>query len=180
MKKAAERRSAVTLLWGWALGGTIAGLTWTGWLTLAPTFGFPVVAPAAMLNAVLLPGSDPGSRAGWGVLAAGLAGLATAYAAASARGLFRPSLLSGALYGMTLWFIAGAVLMPLMGLASPAEVDIPSTPLPGMPGSPTSTMGATFMMLHLGPLAPAGALVAWLLFGAILGATASRVKSGPT
>lgn len=170
----------MTLLWGWAFGGTIAVLTWTGWLTLAPTFGFPVVAPAAMLNAVLLPGADPGSRVGWGVLAAGLAGLAIAYAAASARGLFRPGLLSGALYGVALWFIAGAILMPLMGLASPAEVDIPSTPMSAMPGSSTNTMDATFMMLHLGPLAPAGALVAWLLFGASLGATASRVKKGPT
>ncbi len=180
MKNAAELRSAVMLLWGWALGGTIAVLTWTGWLAMAPTFGFPAVAPAAMLNAVLSPGADPGSPVGWGVLAAGLAGLAIAYAAASARGLFRPSLLSGALYGVALWFIAGAILMPLMGLASPAEADIPSTPMSAMPGSPAGTIGATFMMLHLGPLAPAGALVGWLLFGAILGATASRMKRSPT
>lgn len=165
------------MLWGWGLGATIAVLTWLGWLTLAPTFGFPVVAPAAMLNAVLLPGAAPESRVGWGVLAAGLAGLAIVYAAASARGLFRPGMLSGALYGIALWFIAGAILMPLMGRASPAGLAAPSAP---MPGSPADTMSATFMMLHLGPLAPAGALIAWLLFGAVLGATGSRVKRSPT
>jgi hypothetical protein len=177
---AAERRGALTLLWGWALGGTIAVLTWLGWLGLAPTFGFPVFAPAAMLNAVLLPGLAPESLVGWGVLAVGLAGLAIAYAVASARGLFRPRLLSGALYGIALWVIAGAILMPLMGLASPAGLAAPSAPMAGMPVSPADSMNATFMMLHLGPLAPAGALIAWLVFGAILGATGSRVKRSPT
>lgn len=175
----AERRSMATLLWGWALGGMIAVLAWVGWLTLAPTFGFPLFAPAAMLNAVLLPGLAPESLVGWGVLAAGLAGLAIAYAVASAR-LFRPRLLSGALYGIALWFIAGAILMPLMGPASPAGRAAPSASMAGMVGSPADSMSATFMMLHLGPLAPAGALVAWLLFGAVLGATGSRVKQSPT
>jgi hypothetical protein len=32
-------------------------------------------------------------------------------------------------------------------------------------------MQATFMMYTLGPLAAAAALIAWVLFGAILGAT---------
>jgi hypothetical protein len=34
-------------------------------------------------------------------------------------------------------------------------------------------MRETFMMLHLGILAPIGALIAWLLFGGLLGATSS-------
>lgn len=176
----AERWSAVISLGAWALGVTIAVLTWLGWLTLAPTFGFPVVKPAAMLNAIFLPGTAPESRVGWGVLAAGLAGLAIGYGAASARGLFRPGMFSGALYGIALWFIAGAILMPLMGLASPAGLAAPSAHMAGMPGSPADTMSATFMMLHLGPLAPAGALIAWLLFGAVLGRTGSRVRRNPT
>jgi hypothetical protein len=38
------------------------------------------------------------------------------------------------------------------------------------------TMRPTFMMLHLGVLAPLGALIAWLVFGAVLGATAATVS----
>jgi hypothetical protein len=110
------------------------------------------------------------------VLAAGLAGLAIAYAVASARGLFRPRLLSGALYRIALWFIAGAILMPLMELASPAGRAAPSAPMAGMLGSPADSMSGTFMMLHLGPLAPAGALIAWLLFGAVLGRRPLRLR----
>jgi hypothetical protein len=52
--------------------------------------------------------------------------------------------------------------------------------MPGMPGSAADSISATFMMLHLGPLAPAGALIAWLLFGAVLGATALRVERSQT
>jgi hypothetical protein len=69
--------------------------------------------------------------------------------------------------------------MPLLGLLTPdAPLVLPRRgAVPGMatPADP-ETMRPTFMMLHLGVLAPLGALIAWVVFGAVLGATASTVR----
>jgi adenylate cyclase len=79
------------------------------------------------------------------------------------------------------------VVMPL-GLVSPSKPTITSSRPPGAdPGHVTSAapsapdpMEPTFMMLHLGALAPLEAGIAWLLFGGILGITGSTRRSrGP-
>lgn len=159
----------------WALGGAAAIAGWVGWMHLAPALGFPRAEPASMVNRILVPGSSAGSGLGWPVLVAGLAMAAGAYAFGVTRGLVRPGLRSGAVYGIALWFLTGAVLMPLMGLAAEA------TSAPSMTGmaefGTAEPMRGTFMMLHLGPLAPVSALIAWVAFGAVLGAL-SRLGTG--
>jgi len=68
-------------------------------------------------------------------------------------------------------------LMPLMGLLS-SDDPLPSadalTPMMTAE-SPPARMRETFMMLHLGPRAPIGALIGWLLYGVILEATSWKL-----
>lgn len=158
-------------------GALGAVAVWIGWLSLVPALGFPEVSPPGVLNAAL--GADPHAPFGWALLIGGLVGLAVGYVVATVRGLLRPGLFSGALYGTALWFLTGALLMPLMGLLSPDRqvpgADAP-TPMPQMTvESPPALMRETFMMLHLGPRAPVGALIGWLLYGVILGATSWKL-----
>jgi hypothetical protein len=41
---------------------------WLGWFEIAPALGFPTIGPAAMLNRIFVPESDPGVLVGWVVL----------------------------------------------------------------------------------------------------------------
>jgi hypothetical protein len=152
------------------LFGTAAAiLTWAGWLAICPALGFPILGTAAMINRAfykLVPdaGHQPNFWIGWTLLVAGLAGAIALYVALDKRGLIRASIRTGVVYGVLLWLVVGAVFMPLFGIFEP-------TP-PSAPGfQPADPMQATFMMYTLGPLAAAAALIAWVLFGAILGAT---------
>jgi hypothetical protein len=146
--------------------GALAGIAaWVGWLTVCPALGLPTLGTAAMFNRVLVPREDPGFWLGWGVLLIGLAAAALLYIVLAVTGRVRPSVASGALYGVVCWLIAGAIVMPLLGLAVPA----PQAAAGAAP--PPDPMVGSFMMLHLGPGAPIAALVAWVVFGAILGAT---------
>jgi quercetin dioxygenase-like cupin family protein len=154
------------------LGALAAMMTWVGWLTICPALGFPTLATAAMLNRVLVPREDPGSGLGWALLLIGLAGAVLLYLAAADRGRLRPSIASGLAYGAICWLLVGAVVMPLLGLAVP----LPTTTTP----SPPDPMHGSFMMLHLGVAAPIGALVAWLLLGAVVGATAGSRPGDPS
>ena len=134
--------------------GTAAVATSLGWLQLAPAFGFPVTAPAAMLDRMLGAHREAGP-AGWALLLAGEAVLVAGYllvVEARTRGVVAPFA-----YALGAWLLTGAVLMPVIGLIQ---------------GSPPATdpMRATFFMLNLGPLAAVEALVAWVLFGAVLAA----------
>jgi quercetin dioxygenase-like cupin family protein len=150
--------------------GVLAGLTaWLGWLTVCPALGFPSVATAAMLNLVVVPRQDPGFWLGWAILVIGLALVALLYLAVGGRGRVRPGIASGAAYGVICWVIAGAVVMPLLGLVS----------TPAAAGAPVDAMRGSFMMLDLGVGAPIAALVAWLMFGAVLGASAIPQPSEP-
>jgi quercetin dioxygenase-like cupin family protein len=152
--------------------GALAGIAaWVGWLTVCPALGFPTLAMAPMFNRVLVPGDDPGSWLGWALLFIGLASAALGYLWVTARGRLRPSIASGVLYGAICWLVAGAVAMPLLGLTFPSAAGGSSAPTPPDP------MHGSFMMLPLGIGAPIAALIAWLTFGAVLGAAAS---SGPT
>ena len=161
---------------GRALGGLAGIAAWIGWLTVCPALGFPTLATAPMFNRVVVPAEDPGFWLGWALLLIGLASAALLYLAAADRGRLRPSIASGLGYGAICWVFAGAVVMPLLGLAFPSAAA--STPAALTPPDP---MHGSFMMLHLGVAAPIAALVAWLMFGAVLGATSgSRTNDPPT
>src|SRR5687768_6247653 len=150
------------------LGVLAAVMSWLGWFAVCPALGFPTLGTAAMLNRVFLPREGPGFWLGWVLLLIGLVSAALLYLAAADRGSTRPSIVSGVLYGALCWLVAGALIMPFLELALPSAA--PTTPAaPALP----DPMRPSFMMLHLGFGAPIAALVAWLMFGAVLGATAS-------
>jgi hypothetical protein len=162
----------------WVFGGGVAVLVWVGWAAVAPTFGFPALAPAPMLNRALR--VSLGSRWGWVALVIGLAIAGAAYAIAVSGRLLDRSIRSGVLFGLGAWLAVGVLVMPLLGLLTPdAPLALPrGGAIPGMatPADPEA-MRPTFMMLHLGVLAPLGALIAWVLFGAVLGVTAATVSA---
>ena len=157
------------------LGIAGATIAWLGWFEIAPALGFPTIGPAAMLNRVFLPRSDPDVWLGWILIVLGLIAVAAAYEMAIARGWIRPGVMSGLLIGLAAWAVAGMVLMVIIGQISPPPPTPPPPPGPPLPTTP-DPMHATFLMLHLGALAPVEALVAWLLFGAVVGATSVDIE----
>jgi hypothetical protein len=157
------------------LGAAAAVLAWVGWLAICPVLGFPILGTAAMINRAffkLIPdaGHQPDFWIGWTILIAGFAGAIAVFFILERRRVVRASIRTGLMYGLLLWLVAGAVVMPLLGLFEPKP--------PAAPGfQPVDPMQATFMMYTLGPGAAVAALVAWLVFGAILGATWSAPRS---
>src|ERR1700690_373294 len=148
--------------------GALAGITaWLGWLTVCPALGFPSLATAAMLNLVVVPRQDPGFWLGWALLVLGLAVLALMFLVLVGRGRLRPGIATGAAYGVVCWLIAGVVVMPLLGLAV----------TPAAPGAAVDAMRGSFLMLDLGIGAPVAALLAWLIFGTVLGASAGSQRA---
>jgi hypothetical protein len=140
------------------LVGTAAVVASLGWLQLAPAFGFPVTAPAAMLDRMLGSHREAGP-AGWALLLLGEAVLVAGYfllVEPRTHGVVAPIA-----YALGAWLVSGAVVMPVIGLiqGAPPAGDAVNDP-----------MRATFFMLNLGPLAAIEALVAWVLFGAVLAA----------
>src|ERR1700674_1153595 len=95
-----------------------------GWLQLAPAFGFPVTAPAAMLDRVLGPHREAG-LAGWALLLVGELAFTAGYfliVEGRTHGAAAPFA-----YAVGAWLLTGAVLMPLIGLlqGSPPVGDPP-------------------------------------------------------
>jgi len=151
------------------VGAAAAVLAWVGWLAICPALGFPVLGTAAMINRAFFKqipeaGHQPNFWIGWTILIAALAGAIALFFILERRHLVRPGIRTGLIYGVLLWLVVGAVVMPVLGIF---EAKPPSAP--GF--QPADPMQATFMMYTLGPAAAAAALIAWLLFGAILGAT---------
>ncbi|MDP9251853.1 MAG: hypothetical protein M3O80_02510, partial [Chloroflexota bacterium] len=127
-----------------------------GWLQLAPAFGFPVTAPAGMLDRMLGVTREAGP-AGWALLLLGQAVFAVLAFIVVERQ--RRTGLASLAFAIGAWLVSGAVLMPLIGL-------VQGTP----PAGTAAAMQANFFMLNLGPGAAAEALVGWLLFGAVIAA----------
>jgi hypothetical protein len=159
------------------LGAAAAVLTWLGWLAICPALGFPSLGPAAMINRAFygtIPeaGRQPGFWVGWVILIAALVGAVAVFFIFERVGLLRAGIRTGVIYGAAAWLFSGVVIMPLLGLIQHALL-IPANLDP---------MQATLMMYNLGPLASVAALIAWVLFGAILGATSSaqpRAEAAP-
>jgi quercetin dioxygenase-like cupin family protein len=157
------------------LGAAAAVLTWLGWVTICPALGFPTLGTAAMVNRVFFPnipeaGHNPNFWVGWVILIAGLLGASAAFFALERARLGKPGIRTGLIYGAALWLLAGLVIMPLLGLLGPP------TYVSGF--QPADTMQATVMMYRLGPFASLAALIGWLLFGAILGASGRTAVKG--
>lgn len=155
-------------------------MVWLGWLALAPALGLPTLATAAMINRDVASDENPNYWLGWLIVLLGLAAAVGVYLAVTSR-LLGPRAAIGLLYGLVLWFVAGAVVMPLLAWGAPATPPPPPLP-PGTPPPPQAPdpMHASFMMLDLSNWAPVSAAVAWLLFGAVLGATTPRTERKPT
>jgi len=155
-------------------------MAWLGWLALAPALGLPTLATAAMVNRDVASHENPGFWLGWLILLLGLAAAVGVYLFVISRFL-KPRAGMGVLYGLVLWLVAGAVVMPLLAWGAPAIPPPPSLP-PGTPPppQPPDPMHASFMMLDLSDWAPVCAAAAWLLFGAILGAISFRMAREPT
>lgn len=151
------------------LGAGAAMVVWTGWLAICPALGFPALGTVGMINRVLykeIPeaGHNPGFWLGWLILIAALAGAIALFFQLERVRLVRPGVATGVIFGLALWLVAGVVVMPLLGFIDPTSA---------APQQPPDAMRATLMMYTLGPLAAVAALIAWTLFGAILGATGS-------
>ena len=157
------------------LGAAAAIVTWSGWLAISPALGFPTLGTVGMVNRALykvIPdaGHNPVFWLGWLILIAALAGAIALFFMLERLRLLRPNIGTGVIFGVALWLVAGLVVMPLLGVIDPT---LPT------PQKPPDVMRATVMMYSLGPLASVAALIAWILFGAILGATASsRSEAG--
>lgn len=162
------------------LGGIAAIVVWLGWLALAPTLGLPTLATAAMVNRDVASHENPNFWLGWLILLLGLAAAVGVYLFVISR-FVKPRARIGVLYGLVLWLVAGAVVMPVLAWGAPAVPPPPPLP-PGthVPPPPPDPMHASFMMLDLSNWAPVYAVVAWLLFGAILGAVSLRMAREPT
>jgi quercetin dioxygenase-like cupin family protein len=148
------------------LVGTAAVAASLGWLQLAPAFGFPVTAPAAMLDYVFGPYRDAGA-AGWALLLLGEAAFAALFFLVVER-QSRTALASLA-FALGAWLLSGAVIMPAIGVlqGSPPAAEPANDPMRG-----------NFFMLNLGVGAAAEALIGWLLFGVVLSA-GSTLKVRP-
>ena len=127
-----------------------------GWLQMAPAFGYPVTAPAGMLDRTLGASREAGP-AGWALLLLGQAVFAVLAFVFVERQTRRG--LASLAFAIGAWLVSGAVLMPLVGLIQGAA-----------PVDPNDAMRANFFMLNLGLGAAAEALVGWLLFGAVIAA----------
>jgi mannose-6-phosphate isomerase-like protein (cupin superfamily) len=138
--------------------GVTAAVVMLGWLQLAPAIGFPVTAPAPMLDRMLGAQREAGP-VGWTLLLLGTFAFAAAYlfvVEARTRGSVAPMV-----YALAGFLLAGAVVMPLIGL-------IQGPPPVGDPAN--DPMRANFFMLNLGLGAAVESLVGWVLFGAVLAA----------
>lgn len=137
-----------------------------GWLQLAPALGFPVTAPAGMLDRVFGATREAGPT-GWALLLLGDLVFVAFYFAVLERRATSP--IAPIAFAIAAWLVSGAVVMPLVGL-------LQGTPAPS--ATADDPMRANFFMLNLGVGAAAESFVGWLLFGATL-AGGRTLRVGP-
>lgn len=140
------------------LVGMAAVAAMLGWLQLAPALGFPVTAPAGMLDRLFGSSREAGPT-GWVLLLLAEAAFVAFYFVVIERRVRGP--VAPIAFALVAWLMSGAVVMPLIGLvqgAGPAGAD------------PADPMRANFFMLNLGFGAAVESLVGWLLFGSALAA----------
>lgn len=138
------------------LVGMAAVAAMLGWLQLAPAFGFPVTAPAGMLDRIFGAAREAGP-VGWALLLLGEAVFVALYFVIVERRSRRPAVPIA--FAIGAWLFSGVVVMPLVGLLQGA---------PPAGSTPSDPMTANLLMLNLGPGAAAESLLGWLLFGAVL------------
>src|SRR5213596_1365744 len=92
------------------LGIAVAIVAWLGWFQIAPALGFPTIGPAAMVNRVFVPHSDPGVWLGWILVSVALAIVAALYLALDLRRAMPRGPVFGLLFGVAAWAIVGLVL----------------------------------------------------------------------
>lgn len=154
-------------------------MVWLGWFALAPALGLPTLATAGMVSRDIDSHENPDYWLGWLILLLGLAAAAAVYFLIT-RFFLKPREGMGVLYGLVLWLIGGAVVMPILAWAAPTSP--PPPPLPAgiaPPPQAPDPMHASFMMLDLSNWAPVSAAIAWVLFGAVLGAVAYWMAREP-
>src|ERR671931_175009 len=105
----AERRHPGVLL-----PAVAAIVVWLGWFEIAPSLGFPTIGPAAMVNRVFVPDSNPGVWLGWILMVVALAIVAALYLALEGRGPLPHGAAFGLLFGVGAWAVSGMVLMPII------------------------------------------------------------------
>jgi len=140
------------------LAGMTAVAAMLGWLQLAPAFGFPVTAPAGMLERLFGVGREAGP-VGWLLLLLGLAAFVAIYFRFVDSRADRP--VRPIAFAVGAWLSSGTVVMTVVGI-------LQGPPVPNDP------MRVDFFMLNLGIGAAGESLVGWLLFGAVLAAGAKE------
>ncbi len=138
--------------------------TWLGWLALSPVVGLPETAPAAMFDRLFSSTAEASWR-GWLILLCSESVIVALYVLAIRRRLLSPGLVPALAFAVAIWLATGVLVMPLMGAVSG-------------PAAPGEAMRASFMMLHLGPLASLSALIGRLLYGVVLGSNTSVRGAG--
>lgn len=143
------------------LTGVAAAAAMLGWLQLAPAFGFPVLAPAAMLDRIFGTSREAG-LVGLTLLWLGLAAVVALYFLVIEPRARGPIAAFATAIGA--WLVSGAVVMPLVALLQGTT-------------AVTDPMHAEFFMLNLGVGAAADSLIGWLIFGAVLAAGEAHVNA---
>jgi hypothetical protein len=161
------------------LAGIAAVMAWLGWFAVAPALGLPELATAAMVNRDVATSENPGFWLGWLIVLLGLGAAVVTYFLVTSR-FVKPRLGLGLLRARAVADCGSARHAPL-GMGSACRPPSPPLP-PGTPPPPQAPdpMHASFMMLDFSNWAPVSAAVAWLMFGAILGAVSARIAREPT
>lgn len=144
---------------GWAiLGGFLGTLAFTILMYAAPTMGLPPMDLPTLLGTMFT--TNMSLAFALGLVMHFLIGsviLALVYSLFVADVLPGPSWLRGVTYGVAVWLVAMAVVMPMIGAVHPL-VASGMMPAPG------------FFVSSMGPMAAIGSLIGHLAYGAILGA----------
>ncbi|MBI3967760.1 MAG: hypothetical protein HY329_19140 [Chloroflexi bacterium] len=139
------------------LGGFVGTVLMTILLYVGPSVGFPPMDLATMLGTLFVRDTNTAFWLGLALhFTMGSVVLAWLYAALY-RYLPGPPWVRGTVWGIGLWLLSQAVVMPLLGSVHP-QITAGQMPAPG------------FFTLNLGVLAPIGSLIGHLVYGATLGA----------